>query len=208
MSVSDLLKNNWQWSQDIAGKDPHFFKGLEKIQTPKYMWVGCADSRVPANQILGLEPGEVFVHRNVANLVVHTDLNCLSVLQYAVDILKVEHIIVCGHYNCGGINAALEHRSLGLIDNWLMHVKDVLSLHGEELSKIASVKERQSRLAELNVRQQVKNLSSTAIAQAAWKRGQKLAVHGLIYALSDGRLKDLEVSVDNALQVDEIFRLG
>ena len=192
-----LLDQNRAWAENIKASDPDFFQVLAKQQSPRFLWIGCADSRVPANQLAGLMPGEMFVHRNVANVVVHTDFNCLSVMQYAVDVLKVEHIIVCGHHGCGGVKAALENPQLGLIDNWLRHVQDVVNQHEELLAKIEDEDERLDRLCELNVIEQVRNVGRTTIVQSAWQRGQELGVHGWIYGLQDGLLRDLGVSIDN-----------
>ncbi|HEX5883136.1 MAG TPA: carbonate dehydratase, partial [Pyrinomonadaceae bacterium] len=178
--------------------DPEFFQALAKQQSPAFLWIGCSDSRVPATQLVDTLPGEMFVHRNVANIVVHTDFNCLSVMQYAVEVLKVDHIIVCGHHRCGGVKAAMENSQFGLIDNWLRHVQDVLHQHGELLSAIEDAGERLDRLCELNVIEQVLNVGRTTIVQNAWQRGQELAVHGWIYGLQDGLLRDLGVSIDNA----------
>ncbi|HEU4508187.1 MAG TPA: carbonate dehydratase [Pyrinomonadaceae bacterium] len=193
-----LLEQNRAWAESITASDPEFFSKLAKQQTPKFLWIGCADSRVPATQLVGMVPGEMFVHRNVANVVVHTDFNCLSVMQYAVDVLKVEHIIVCGHHGCGGVKAALENPQLGLIDNWLRHVQDVVHQHKIALSKIDDKDQRVNRLCELNVIEQVVNVGRTTIVQGAWERGQELAIHGWIYSLEDGLLRDLGVSIDNA----------
>src|SRR5256885_2010537 len=181
-----LLSNNRAWAAEMTRQDPEFFRRLSCQQSPQYLWIGCADSRVPANQIVGLLPGEMFVHRNVANVVVHTDLNCLSAVQFAVDVLRVSHIIVCGHYGCGGVQAAIENLELGLIDNWLRHVQDVMHSHEALLSKIDDEAERLSRLCELNVIEQALNVSRTTIVQSAWSRGQELAVHSWIYSLEDG----------------------
>jgi len=191
--LKDLFEKNRAWAEAIKRDRPDFFSDLAHQQTPRYLWIGCSDSRVPANQIVGLLPGELFVHRNVANQVVHTDLNCLSVLQFAVDVLKVEHVIVCGHYGCGGVAAALDDRRLGLIDNWLRHVEDVAAKHDLELSKLPAGPARVDRLSELNVTEQVANVCRTTIVQDAWARGQSLAVHGWIYAIDDGLLRDLGV---------------
>ncbi|HET9789005.1 MAG TPA: carbonate dehydratase, partial [Pyrinomonadaceae bacterium] len=180
-----------------ATADPQYFERLATQQTPRFLWIGCSDSRVPANKILGLEPGEVFVHRNVANLVVHTDFNCLSVLQYAVDVLKVRHIIVCGHDGCGGVQAAMENLTLGLIDNWLRHVQDVMQRYEALLSAIKDREHRLNRLCELNVIEQVINVGQTTIVQNAWSRGQELAVHGWIYGVGDGLLRDLDICITN-----------
>ena len=180
----------------MVERDPAFFAELATHQSPEFLWIGCSDSRVPANEIVGLAPGEVFVHRNVANVVVHTDLNCLSVLQYAVDVLRIEHVIVCGHYGCGGVAAALEGSRHGLIDNWLRHVQDVAAKHGEELAGLPSTR-RLDRLCELNVVEQVENVAQTTIVEDAWARGQELTIHGLVYGLEDGLLRDLGVSVSS-----------
>ena len=193
-SVDHLFANNQAWAARTTASDPDFFARLSRQQAPDYLWIGCADSRVPANEIVGLLPGELFVHRNVANVVVHTDLNCLSVLQFAVDVLKVRHVIVCGHYGCGGVQAALENRRLGLIDNWLRHVQDVVAKHAAELDTMGDPALRLERLCELNVMEQVANVCQTTIVQDAWARGQDLTVHGWIYGLRDGRIRDLQVS--------------
>jgi carbonic anhydrase len=191
--LADLFANNRAWAEEIVAHDPGFFAELAEHQEPEYLWIGCSDSRVPANQIVGLAAGEVFVHRNVANVVVHTDLNCLSVLQYAVDVLGVKHVIVCGHYGCGGVRAALDGSRHGLIDNWLRHVIDVAEKHAGELESLAD-ETRFDRLCELNVAEQVVNVSQTTIVEDAWTRGQELTVHGLVYGLEDGLLRDLGVS--------------
>jgi len=193
-----LLDQNRAWAENIKASDPDFFQNLAKQQNPRYLWIGCADSRVPSTQLAGLMPGEMFVHRNVANLVVHTDFNCLSVMQYAVDVLKVEHIIVCGHDGCGGVKAAMSDLNFGLINNWLRHVQDVFHEHEGQLAKISDENERVDRLCELNVIEQVRNVARTTIVQRAWQRGQELVVHGWIYGLQDGLLRDLGVSIDNA----------
>jgi carbonic anhydrase len=192
---ADLFTNNRQWSKGVVSRDPGFFNRLARQQAPRYLWIGCADSRVPANEIVGLHPGELFVHRNVANVVVHSDLNCLSVLQYAVDVLHVEHVIVCGHYGCGGVEAAWKRTPLGLIDNWLRHVQDVADRHAPLLTRGMSDAQCTARLAELNVIEQVSNICRSTIAIDAWRRGQLLSVHGWIYGLQDGLLRDLGVSV-------------
>jgi carbonic anhydrase len=194
-TIEDLLENNRAWAENITAQDPDFFATLSKQQSPHYLWIGCSDSRVPANQIIGVTPGELFVHRNVANVVVHTDLNCLSVVQYAVDVLEVKHLIVCGHYGCGGVKAALDNASFGLIDNWLRHVQDVRQKHAEAIAALPEP-ERLNKLCELNVIEQVSNLCQTTIVQGAWQRGQKLSVHGWVYALTDGLIRDLRVSSD------------
>ena len=190
-----LLDQNKAWAESITASDPQFFPNLAKQQSPTFLWIGCSDSRVPATQLVGMVPGEMFVHRNVANVVVHTDFNCLSVMQYAVDVLKVEHIIVCGHHGCGGVKAAMDNQQFGLIDNWLRHVQDVLHEHEEVLAKIDDENKRLDRLCELNVIQQVLNVGRTTIVQNAWERGQELVVHGWIYDLEDGLLRDLGVSL-------------
>lgn len=193
--LSHLFENNKAWAGRIRQQDPDFFLKLSQQQSPSYLWIGCSDSRVPANEIVGLLPGELFVHRNVANLVVHTDLNCLSVMQFAVDILKVRHIIVCGHYGCSGVQAALRRERLGLSDNWLRHVQDVRQKHEKFLASVGDDSEASDRLCELNVIEQVANVCHTTIARDAWERGQELAVHGWIYGLQDGLLRDLNVTV-------------
>lgn len=196
-SLPDLFDKNRAWARSIKASDPTFFELLSAQQSPKYLWIGCADSRVPANEIVGLLPGELFVHRNVANVVVHTDLNCLSVLQYAVDVLKVAHVIVCGHYGCGGVRAAYERSSLGLIDNWLRHVQDVRDRHDVQLLRLENETARLDRLCELNVIDQVLHVCQTTIVQDAWTRAQPITVHGWIYSLDDGLLRDLGCSVDS-----------
>ena len=196
-SVERLLANNRAWAASIQATDPDFFPTLSRQQAPEYLWIGCADSRVPANQIVGLRPGQLFVHRNVANVVVHTDLNCLSVMQFAVDALKVRHIIVTGHYSCGGVQAALRNSKLGLIDNWLRHVQDVMQKHWDQLAAIDDEPERVNRLCALNVIEQVVHVCQTTIVQEAWERGQPLTVHGWIYGLHNGLLQDLGITVSN-----------
>ena len=201
-----LIENNQRWAAGIKARDPDFFKKLLVQQSPAYLWIGCSDSRVPANEIVGLLPGELFVHRNVANVVVHTDLNCLSVVQYAVDVLQVKHIIVCGHYGCGGVKAALENRQLGLIDNWLRHVQDVRQKHRRLLDGLADETRKMDKLCELNVIEQVSNLSQTTIVQQAWERGQELAVHGWVYGLHNGLVQDLEICVAGRNELEEVYR--
>ena len=193
--LDKLLTNNRLWAAGMRAREPDFFNKLSQIQTPEFLWIGCSDSRVPANQITGLAPGEVFVHRNVANIVVHADLNCLSVLQYAVDVLKVKHVIVCGHYGCGGVTAAHDNLKLGLIDNWLRHVQDVRQKHREALDAIQSRDSRIARLCELNVVEQAVNVVHTTVVQDAWARGQELTVHGWAYDLNDGVIRDLKMSM-------------
>jgi carbonic anhydrase len=194
-TLKRLFDNNRAWAEGISEREPEFFRTLARQQSPEYLWIGCSDSRVPATQLVALSPGDMFVHRNVANLVVHTDLNCLSVMQFAVDALKVKHVIVCGHYGCGGVKAAFENARLGLIDNWLRHVQDVAEKHAEALSRAADERARLRLLCELNAREQVLNVCRTTIVQAAWERGQELSVHGWIYGIEDGLLRDLGVCV-------------
>ncbi len=204
-TLAHLFDSNRRWAADVEKARPKFFERLAAQQTPAYLWIGCADSRVPANEIVGLDPGEMFVHRNVGNVVVHTDLNCLSVLQYAVDVLKVQHVIVAGHYGCGGVQAALENKKLGLIDNWLRHIQDVYRQHQTEVDALEPPK-RVARLCELNVIQQAKHVCETTIVQDAWARGQTLSVHAWIYALKDGLLRDLKFTVTAAADVDTEYR--
>ena len=199
--LQDLLAKNKAWAESIKASDPEFFNSLVGQQMPRYLWIGCSDSRVPSTQLVGMQPGDMFVHRNVANVVAHTDFNCLSVLQYAVDVLKVNHVIVCGHDGCGGVKAAMESRHLGLIENWLRHVQDVMRSHDSELASIADPVERLNRLCELNVIEQVLNVGRTTIVQNAWNRGQELAVHGLIYGIGDGLLRDLNICIRNEAQL-------
>jgi carbonic anhydrase len=194
-TLPHLFENNRRWAHQMTTGDPAFFRALAAQQEPHYLWIGCSDSRVPANEIVGLPPGELFVHRNVANVVTHTDFNCLSVIQYAIEVLHIRHIIVCGHDGCGGVRAAMEDHALGLIDNWLRHVRDVFTAHHEILQRIPDDAVRLDRLCELNVRAQVRNVCDTTIVQAAWRAGQRLSVHGWIYGLHDGLLRDLDVTV-------------
>lgn len=201
--LGHLFANNRTWAAEITQKEPGFFERLAGQQAPEFLWIGCADSRVPANQIVGLLPGQLFVHRNVANLVVHTDLNCLSCIEYAVDALRVRHIIVCGHYGCGGVLAALRGDRLGLIDNWLRHIQDIREKHGAELQLLASENERHARLCELNVIEQAINVCQSTVVQDAWQREQPLTVHGWIYSLADGLLRDLGVCVSDAAELEE-----
>ncbi len=198
-ALKRLFDSNRKWAEQIEKEDPEFFGQLSKQQNPEYLWIGCADSRVPANEIVDLPPGEVFVHRNIANVVVHTDLNCLSVIQYAVEELKVKHIIVCGHYGCGGVKAALDDRDHGLIDNWLRHIRDVYRLHAAQLDAIVDAETRRDRLCELNVIEQVANVCDTTMVRNAWKQGQELTIHGWIYRLEDGLLRDLNVCTSQAV---------
>ncbi|MBU4201470.1 MAG: carbonate dehydratase [Verrucomicrobia bacterium] len=192
-----LFENNKKWAARIRASSPEFFSKLAAQQTPEYLWIGCSDSRVPANEIVGLLPGELFVHRNIANLVIHTDMNCLLVLQYAVDILKIKHVIVCGHYGCGGIKAAMENQPHGLVDNWLRHIRDTWRRNQAELETIPNESERNNRLCELNVLDQVINVGNTTIVQDAWRRGQSTVIHGWIYDLADGLLKDLGMCISS-----------
>ncbi|NOT09449.1 MAG: carbonate dehydratase [Gemmatimonadales bacterium] len=194
-SLADLLANNRRWSEGVTHRDPGFFDRLARQQAPRYLWIGCSDSRVPANEIVGLMPGELFVHRNVANIVVHSDLNCLSVLQYAVEVLRVEHVIVCGHYGCGGVEAARRRTPLGLIDNWLRHVQDIAERHQHLFTGAMTEAQAADRLGELNVLEQVANVCRTTIVQDAWRRGQLVGVHGWIYRLQNGLVRDLKLSV-------------
>jgi carbonic anhydrase len=205
--IQNLFNNNRAWAKRRTQQDPNYFQRLSSLQAPKYMWIGCSDSRVPANEIVGLEPGEMFVHRNVGNVVVHTDFNCLSVIQFAVEVLKVEHIIVCGHYGCGGIRTALQPGQAGLIDNWLRHIKDVYQTNNSVLDAIPDETARLDKLCELNVAQQVANVCHTTIVQNAWHRGQFLNVHGWIYKLTDGLLQDLNVCATAPGQIPLIYRV-
>lgn len=197
-TLHHLFGNNREWAASMVAQDVDFFKKLTGQQSPEYLWIGCADSRVPANEIVGLLPGELFVHRNIANVVVHTDLNCLSVLQFAIDVLGVKHVIVCGHYGCSGVHAALARRRIGLADNWLRHVQDVHQKHERYLGEALPTRIRQDRLCELNVIEQVANVCQTTIVQDAWERGQPLTIHSLIYGLKDGLLRNLGLTVSNA----------
>ncbi len=203
-----LIENNKNWVAQKLSLDPNFFKNLAKGQSPPVLWIGCADSRVPANEIIGAQPGEVFVQRNIANMVVHTDMNMLSVLDYAVNALKVKHVIVCGHYGCGGVKAAMQNNSIGLIDNWLRHIKDVYRLHKDELDAIENEKERFNRFVELNVVEQVFDLAKTSIVQNAWHNNQELYLHGWVYGLESGLIKDLGVNVSNDNELDKVYQLN
>ncbi len=205
-SLDHLFENNRAWSARIRRMNPDFFESLSRQQRPRYMWIGCSDSRVPANEIVGLLPGELFVHRNIANVVVHTDLNCLSVMQFAVDVLQVEHIIVCGHYGCSGVAAALQNQRVGLADNWLRHVQDVHSKHDHRVDVVPDMPQRIDRLCELNVIEQVSNVCQTTIVQDAWQRGQDLTVHGWVYGLQDGLVRDLRASASDAAAVPAATR--
>jgi carbonic anhydrase len=203
-----LFQNNAKWVAAKIAQDPDFFTRTAKDQDPLYLWIGCSDSRVPANEIVALEPGELFVHRNVGNLFPHTDINCLSVLEFAIDILKIQHVIVCGHYGCGGVKAAMEDHHLGIVDNWLRNIRDVYALHKAELNGISDKTKRFNRLAELNVMQQVKNISHTTTVQEAWARKQPLFIHSWIYSLETGALKDLGKCLSGIDDVDSIYRIN
>jgi carbonic anhydrase len=205
ISVKELFRKNREWAADMVAKDSDFFRKLAAQQAPEYLWIGCSDSRVPANEIVGLAPGELFVHRNIANVVVYTDLNCLSVLQFAVDVLQVRHIIVCGHYGCSGVHAALAHKRVGLADNWLRHVQDVQLKHDQYLGDALPSRARQDRLCELNVIEQVVNVCQTTVVQDAWESGQELTVHGWIYGLKDGLLRNLGMTIDAPDQLASHF---
>lgn len=207
-SLQHLLDKNRSWAQEVQQARPDFFPTLARQQQPDYLWIGCADSRVPANEIVGLLPGELFVHRNVANLVVHTDLNCLSVLQFAVEVLKVEHVIVCGHYGCGGVAAAMGDQELGLIDSWLRHIRDIRAQYLRELAEIPDQEKRVNRLCELNVIEQSRNVCCTNIVQKAWRRGQPLQVHGWIYGIQDGLINDLGLNVSRQEDLHEAYRIA
>lgn len=205
--LEDCFEANRRWAKASRETDPQFFERLEAIQNPDLLWIGCSDSRLPPNEVIGRRPGELFVHRNVANVVEHTDVNCLSVLQFAVEVLKVKHVVVVGHYGCGGVRGAMSTQPLGLIDNWLRHIRDVARFNHEELSKIEDPIARQNRLAELNVETSVANLCHTTIVQDAWRHGQNVAIHGWIYSLHDGLLRDLGMSIESPDQVPPEYRL-
>ncbi len=206
--LDECFAANRQWAADMVKTDPDYFKRLEALQRPDMLWIGCSDSRIPPNELMGRPPGDIFVHRNVANVVEHTDVNCLSVLQFAIDVLQVKHVIVCGHYGCGGVNAALSHQPLGLIDNWLRHIRDVHLWNRAELAEIGDPVRRSNRLAELNVEAGVANVCHTTIVQDAWRRGQSVTVHGWIYALADGLIRDLGTAVASVDQIPPEYRLG
>lgn len=205
--IDTLISNNREWSKLLVEEDPAFFERLADAQKPRFLWIGCSDSRVPAERLTGLEPGELFVHRNVANLVIHTDLNCLSVVQYAVEVLEVEHIIICGHYDCGGVRAAVENPELGLINNWLLHIRDLWYKHSALLERLPQEK-RFDKLCEINVMEQVYNLGHSTIMQSAWKRGQQVTIHGWVYGIHDGCLRDLNVSATGRESLEQGYRQG
>ncbi len=202
-----ILDNNKEWVENKLSISPNYFKNLAEGQNPPLLWIGCSDSRVPANEIIGAEPGEVFVHRNIANMVVHSDMNMLSVLDYAVNALKVKHVIVCGHYGCGGIKAAMGNNSIGIIDNWIRHIKDVYRFHQHELDSIENEKERFNKFVEINVKEQVMDLAKTSIVQNAWKNGQELSLHGWVYGLNDGYVTDLGVNFSCDKDLDDVYQL-
>ncbi len=206
--LPELIEGNRQWAASVTEQDPEFFANLAKQQAPEFLWIGCSDSRVPANQIIGVQPGEVFVHRNIANVVVHTDFNCLSVIEFAVAVLKVKHVIVCGHYGCGGVRAASQHHHLGLIDNWLRHIRDVRRKHEAALRAATDDAQRVDRLCELNVVEQVNNVCHTSVIQEAWERGQPLAVHGWIYSIQNGLLQDLNVTISSPDEIAQAYRVA
>lgn len=203
-----LIENNKKWVESKLDMDPEFFSNLAKGQKPPLLWIGCADSRVPANEIIGAQPGEVFVHRNIANMVIHSDMNMLSVLDYAVNALKVKHVIVCGHYGCGGVQAAMGNQSIGIIDNWIRHIKDVYRLNKKELDDIKDETRRFNRFVELNVINQVYDLAKTSIVQGAWNNGQELTIHGWVYGVDSGIIKDLGVNFKNDSELDEVYQLN
>ena len=202
-----ILDNNKKWVEDKLSINPNYFNNLVDSQQPPLLWIGCSDSRVPANEIIGAEPGEVFVHRKIANMVLHTDMNMLSVLDYAVNALKVKHVIVCGHYGCGGVKAAMGNNSIGIIDNWIRHIKDVYRFHHKELDAITDEKERFNKFVELNVKEQVFDLAKTSIVQSAWKRGQELSIHGWVYGLNSGYVTDLGVNFSSDINLDDVYQL-
>ena len=202
-----ILDNNKKWVATSLSKDPNYFQDLAKGQTPPLLWIGCSDSRVPANEIIGAKPGEVFVHRNIANMVVHSDMNMLSVLDYAVNVLKVKHVLVCGHYGCGGVKAAMGNASIGIIDNWIRHIKDVYRLHNAYLDSIVDETERFNKFVELNVKEQVFDLAKTSIVQGAWRNGQEVTLHGWVYGLNSGFVTDLNVNISSNAELDDVYQL-
>jgi len=203
----EILDKNKEWVETSLSKDPNYFKDLAKGQTPPLLWIGCSDSRVPANEIIGAKPGEVFVHRNIANMVIHSDMNMLSVLDYAVNVLKVKHVIVCGHYGCGGVKAAMGNASIGIIDNWIRHIKDIYRLHHNYLDSIINEDDRFNAFVELNVKEQVFDLAKTSIVQAAWKQGHDLTLHGWVYGLNSGFVTDLNVNLSSDIDLDKVDQL-
>jgi carbonic anhydrase len=205
-TIKTLIEKNRAWAASVTAEDPTFFEKLSQQQAPAYLWIGCADSRVPSTQLTGLMPGEMFVHRNIANMVVHADLNCLSVIQYAVEVLKVEHIIVCGHYGCGGVETALRDKRIGLIDNWLLHIRDTLTRHRKLVEAAGDFAAQSARLSELNVIEQAVNVAHTTILRHAWERGQQITVNGLVYGLKDGLLKDLGLRINSTTRIEEQYR--
>lgn len=204
---NQLLENNKEWVEKSLAKDPNYFADLAKGQSPPVLWIGCSDSRVPANEIIGTKPGEVFVHRNIANMVVHSDMNMLSVLDYAVNVLKIKHVIVCGHYGCGGVKAAMGNQSVGIIDNWIRHIKDEYRLHDKYLNSIADETERFNAFVEINAKEQVYNLAKTSIVQNAWKNNQDLMIHGWVYGLNSGFVTDLKVTISSNEELDQVYKL-
>ncbi len=202
-----ILDNNKKWVETSLALDPNYFENLAVKQSPPLLWIGCSDSRVPANEIVGAKPGEVFVHRNIANMVVHTDMNMLSVLDYAVNVLKVKHVIVCGHYGCGGVQAAMGNQSIGIIDNWIRHIKDVYRLHQKQLDAIENETDRFNTFVEMNVKEQVFDLAKTSIVQSAWKNGQDLTLHGWVYGLNSGFVTDLDVNITSDVELDAVYQL-
>ena len=202
--IEDLLASNRQWAETLKAEDPHFFERLSEAQNPEFLWIGCSDSRISPTSSIGLLPGEMFVHRNVANLVNHSDMNCLAVMQFAVEVLKVKHIIVCGHYNCGGVKAAFDDARFGLVDNWLRHIQDTMHKYQPELDKLPDYESRLDKLCEINVIEQIVAVGETTIVQDAWERGQELSVHGWIYTIADGIYRDLKVSVNNLAELDAL----
>ena len=202
-----ILDNNKRWVEESLELDPNYFEDLAKGQTPPLLWIGCSDSRVPANEIIGAKPGEGFVHRNIANMVIHSDMNMLSVLDYAVNVLKVKHVLVCGHYGCGGVKAAMSNDSIGIIDNWIRHIKDVYRLHNHYLDSILDETERFNKFVELNVKEQVFDLAKTSIVQSAWKKGQDLTLHGWVYGLNSGFVTDLDVNISSDKDLDDVYQL-
>ena len=205
--LQQLFANNRQWADSMIARDPDFFSKLLSQQSPEFLWIGCSDSRVPANEIIGAGPGEVFVHRNIANLVVHSDMNMLSVLDYAVNVLEVKHVIVCGHYGCGGVQTAMTNKHVGLIDNWIRHIKDVYRFHQDELNAIEDEKKRFDSFVDFNVVEQVLNLAKTSIVQSAWERGQNLHVHGWVYDIKDGLIKDLDITLRDNKSLSKVYQL-